>query len=80
MSKVQRYLYRQLTKDCEIRILKLQPSQQFDAPLVASVQHCDLGKEINHVAHEATEDWADYLRHLELESSQFDSYEAISYA
>ncbi|OAK95073.1 HET-domain-containing protein [Phaeosphaeriaceae sp. SRC1lsM3a] len=83
MNKYQKYQYRQLTKDCEIRILKLQPSQQFNSPLVASVHHCDLAKEINHVAHEATEeteDWTDYFRHLEMESSHFNSYEAISYA
>jgi hypothetical protein len=80
MTKHQIYIYRPVNKESEIRILQLQPAYDFNAPLVAIVQHYDLGDRTKYAEQDCEEDWVGYLRRQELAESQWTTYEAISYA
>jgi hypothetical protein len=80
MTNVQNYIYRPLIKESDIRILKLQPAQDFEAPLVAILQHYNLGERIEDVEQESVEAWVDNIHHQEFVRSQWTVYEAISYA
>jgi hypothetical protein len=80
MTKPQTYIYRPVNKESEIRILQLQPAHDFNAPLVATIQHYDLRERIENAEEESQEDWVDYILSQELAESQWTTYEAISYA